>query len=95
MFLGIEQQRLIAAKDEAGHGILRPDRADVESADGILAAQKQLLEDRQIQRVGVGMNVGQLAAETQDEAAGLLEVPDTLERRFVEGGVAAETRQVY
>ena len=46
--LDVEQQALVAAEHEAGDGILRADRADVEAADAVLAAEEQLLEDRQL-----------------------------------------------
>ena len=46
--LGVEQQALVAAEHDlrAGHG--RPDRADVEAADAVFAAEEQPLEDRQV-----------------------------------------------
>ena len=48
VLLDVEQQALVAAEHEAGERIGRSDRADVEAADAVLAAEEQLLEDRQL-----------------------------------------------
>ena len=45
--LGVEQQALVAAEHDERARHRRPDRADVEAAHAVLAAEEQPLEDRQ------------------------------------------------
>src|SRR6185295_14586507 len=77
-----------------GLRILRADGADVEASDAVLAAQEQLLEDRQFFRPAEGMDVLELPAEAERHPAVLSEVPDALEHRLVEVGIAAQTGQI-
>ena len=45
--LDVEQQALVAAEDQPGERDPRADRAQVEAAHAVLAAEEQLLENRQ------------------------------------------------
>src|SRR5204862_3446014 len=57
VLLDVEQQALVAAEHQAGIGILGADASNVEPADRIFAAEKDLLEDRQIPGIRVRMDV--------------------------------------
>jgi hypothetical protein len=94
LFFDVEQQQLVAAEHQAGLRILRADRSDVEAADRVLAAEEQLLEDRQRLRSGELVDVLALRAHAEREAAGLFDEPDAFEHRPVEVRVAAETRGI-
>ncbi len=54
--LEVEQQALVAAEHQAGDSEVRsgPIDAEVEAADAVLAAEEQLLEDRQVERCAEG-----------------------------------------
>ena len=43
-----EEETLVAAQDEPSLRIRRPDRAQFEPADAVLATEEQLLENRQV-----------------------------------------------
>jgi hypothetical protein len=48
--LDVAEQALVAADDDARERIARPHRPDIEPAHAVLAAEEQLLEDRQHRR---------------------------------------------
>src|SRR5437667_10134522 len=92
--LDVEQQALVAAKDEPGNWILGTDRSDVEAAHGVLTAHEQLRENRQLLRPRERVDVLVLRAEAEREAAGLFQVPHALDRWLVVVGIAAEARKI-
>jgi hypothetical protein len=53
----VEQQALVAADNELRDGIPRTDAPEVEPANAVLAAEEEVLEDRQLFGVGVGGDV--------------------------------------
>ena len=72
-----------------------PMRADVEAADAVLAAQEQLLEDRQLLGVAVGLDVLAPGRGKPSDIRGVLAAEaDAFERRLEEVGVAAEAGEV-
>ena len=93
-FLDVEQQALVAAEDQAGEWIFGTDGPDIETTHAVFATEKQLREDRQVQRSAERVDVLVLRAKPEREAAGLLQVPDPLDRRLVVIGVAAEPREI-
>src|SRR2546425_3104315 len=92
--LDVEQQALVAAKDQPGVWILGADRSDVEAAHAVLTALEELRENRQLLRPRERVDVLVLRAEAEREAAGLFQVPHALDRRGVVIGVAAEAREI-
>src|SRR5262245_13201961 len=47
VLLQVEQQHFVATQDQTRRLVLRTDRSDVEPTHGVLAAEIELLEDRQ------------------------------------------------
>ena len=69
-------------------------RADVEPADAVLAAEEELLEDRQLRRAAERVDVLDLRAHAERQRGVLPPEPDALDDRLVEVGVAAEAGEV-
>src|SRR6185369_3527148 len=92
--LDVEQQTLVAAQDEARDRVRRPDAADVEPADRILAAQEQLRENRQRLRALELVDVLEVAVQTERHARILTPEVHALDRRLVVADVAPEARKI-
>src|SRR5262249_49277439 len=91
----VEEQALVAADDQIRRQrIAGADRADVETAYAVLAAEEQLLEDRQLLRAGELVDVLDLPAHAERHPVVLLDVPDAFDHRLVEVRVAAKTGEV-
>src|SRR4051812_17661299 len=94
LLFDVEQQALVAAEHEAVHWILRPDRPDVEAAHAVLATEEQLFKDRQCLRAAERVDVLRLPAHAEREARSVMLVPDALDERLVEIGIAAKPREI-
>src|SRR5207249_4454382 len=94
LFFDVEQDALVPAEHDARRRILGPDGANVEPADRVLAAQEQLLENRQLRGSGKRVDVGDLPAHAERETAAVLQIGDAFEQRLVVVRVAAEAGQV-